>query len=138
MSRIAVLFAAAIASSSCASPPRLLPGKSFEWKPREFFKAKVELQEEPDWVVRLDMTSSLEPCVGYREDGSLEMEALFTLEDGTEVKGKPQRVVPELGDTGTFRTTVIVPVPMEKSRPKLLKLRVHGQQETFRVIIDVY
>ena len=138
MTRLAVLFAVALASSSCASPPRLLPGKSFEWKPNEFFKVNVELQEQPDWAVQLDMTSRLGPCVGYRDDGTLEMEATFTLEDGTEVKGKPKRVTPELGGGGVFDSKVIVPVPMAGSTPKLLKLRVHGQQETYRVIIDVY
>lgn len=127
----------ALVGSSCASPPRLLPGKAFEWKPNESFNAKVELQEEPGWIIRLDMSSRFEPCVGNRKDGSLDMEALFTLENGTEVKGSPTRVMSEWASAGVFRTIVVVPLP-SPYRPSFLKLHVRGLGDIFRIVMDVY
>jgi hypothetical protein len=140
MTRITAALGVLLATSSCVSSPRLLPGKAIEWKLNQYLKARVELQEQADWTIRLDMSSSLGPCLGHREDGSLDMEATFTLEDGTEVKVKPTRVIPELGSGLFFQTAIEVPVPMmaSMSRPKLLNLRVQSQRETFRIVIDVY
>jgi len=143
MSRIAVFLAVAVAGSSCASQPalRVTLNQVSDWKPNELFSAKIRFEMGAEsYIVRLDMTRTLFPCVGDREDGSLDMDALFILGDGTEVTGVPKRVVPELGDTGTFRSAVEVsfPYPASRSRPEVLKLRVQREQATFRVVIDVY
>jgi hypothetical protein len=118
-----------------------IPLMIHDWQANDTFWAKLELHEDSDsYFLRLDMTSKVVFCVGDREDGTPDMEARLVLRDGTVVKGKAKRVVPEWSSAGAFRTRVEVTFPRtsSKSKAKELTLDVERSRETcsMSVVVD--